>query len=238
MVDRRRQRSADPADRAAFAPQALPRLREAVGDLSWLVHRGYLERTALGLVGDRYALTRRQREAVARCACPAAQREALEARRVGLDGLRGGALAIDGFNVLVTLETALGGGAVLLARDGCARDVRGVRGTWRRTAETAPAIEAVGEVLARAAVGPVAWVLDHGVSNSGRLRALLLEAAERSGRPWSVEVREDADARLAAASQIVASADREVLARCGRWVSLAREVVVARVPAAWVVDLT
>lgn len=238
MVDRRRHRSADPADREAFAPQALPRLREAVADLSWLAGRGYLERSAVGLVGDRYALTRRQREAVIRCACPREQIEALSARRMELGELRDRPLVIDGFNLLVTLEAALGGAVVLLARDGCARDVRGVRGTWRRTAETAAAIEGVGGLLAAAGPRATTWVLDHGVSNVGRLRALLLDAARRAAWPWSVEVRDDADELLAAAQAVVASADREVLARCGAWISLAAETVRARAPGAWLVDLS
>jgi len=238
MSDRRKQRSADPADRVAFGAGELPRLREAVCDLSWLLGRGYVERTALALVGDRYSLSARQRQAVARVACSDDLCCALAARRLSLSDLEGRTLAIDGFNVLVTLEAALGGAVVLLARDGCARDVSGVRGTWRRRAQTRLALGLAGDLLREAQVAGATWVLDHGVSNAGRLRALLQEAAAQSGWPWAVEVTDDADARLAQVGEVVASADREVLQRCGPWVSLAREAVGARVSGAWVVDLT
>ena len=80
MPDARAHRGPDPRDRDAFAPAAWPRLREAVADLSWLLTRGYAEASSLKLVGDRLALTERQRMAVRRCACA----DAARARRLGI----------------------------------------------------------------------------------------------------------------------------------------------------------
>nr|GFD16566.1 hypothetical protein [Tanacetum cinerariifolium] len=45
-------------------------LRRAATELSWLLTRGYPPSATLKLVGDRYALTERQRWAVGRAACP------------------------------------------------------------------------------------------------------------------------------------------------------------------------
>ncbi len=56
MPDRRKHRGPHPEDRRLFAPEALPRLRAAAGDLSWLLSRGYAPESSLKLVGDRYAL--------------------------------------------------------------------------------------------------------------------------------------------------------------------------------------
>ena len=50
-----------------FLPEAVPRLRSAVSDLSWLLSRGYADKSALKIVGDRYNLLERQRIAVMRC---------------------------------------------------------------------------------------------------------------------------------------------------------------------------
>ena len=74
------------------------------------------------LIGDRYRLVERQRVAVARAACSDAALTDRAVRRVELDALRERPLRIDGFNLLVTLESALGGGVVLACRDGCYRD--------------------------------------------------------------------------------------------------------------------
>src|SRR6266404_1471952 len=45
-------------------------------------------------------------------------------------------LLIDGFNLILTLESALGGGVMLVGRDGCYRDMASVHGTYRRVEET------------------------------------------------------------------------------------------------------
>jgi uncharacterized protein YyaL (SSP411 family) len=54
MPDRRRHRGPHPKDPELFAPRHWPTLRRAVADLSWLLGRGYSEKAALKLVGDRY----------------------------------------------------------------------------------------------------------------------------------------------------------------------------------------
>jgi hypothetical protein len=152
--------------------------------------------------------------------------------------LRGRPLHLDGFNVLTTVEAALGGAVVLLARDGCARDVAGLHGTYRKVGETLPAIELLGEFLAEAGVGPCLWCLDRPVSNSGRLRSALLEMAEGRAWDWSVELMFNPDAHLAAVFETIASADCVILDRCRGWINLAREAIDARVPGAWRVDLS
>ncbi|MGZ3397481.1 MAG: DUF434 domain-containing protein, partial [Isosphaeraceae bacterium] len=66
MPDARTHRGPDPRDGEAFGPSAVPALRGAVSDLSWLLGRGYAIVSAVKLVGDRWSLTERQRLAVRR----------------------------------------------------------------------------------------------------------------------------------------------------------------------------
>lgn len=237
MPDTRGHRGPDPRDQLAFDPSAWPRLREAVADLSWLLGHGYAEPSALKLVGDRLALTERQRAAVRRCAC---SDDAL-ARRIrhgrSVDDLRGRQICIDGFNVLTTLETALGGGVVLSSRDGCYRDVASVHGTYRKVEETRPALLLLGEFLAGLEAGPALWYLDSPVSNSGRLKVEILRTAELRSWVWQVELVFNPDSILAASAEIAATADSVILDRCESWVNLARAVIEATVPGAFVVDL-
>lgn len=199
---------------------------------------GYSERAAQKLVGDRFQLVVRQRNAVRRAACSAAELSSRASRLVPAEAVFGRSVAIDGFNVLITVESALGGGLVLVARDGCVRDLANLRGTWRRVAETKEAIERVGEQLVASGASEVVWYLDQGVSNSGRLRGVLEGLAEERGYPWRASVIRGVDAELRRSKSIVASADSGVLAGCERWMNLARLVVEERVPDAWVVDLS
>ena len=69
MPDTREHRGPHPADAELFAPALLPRLREAVADFSLLLTKGYADKSALKLVGDRFSLTQRQRLAVMRGSC-------------------------------------------------------------------------------------------------------------------------------------------------------------------------
>ena len=63
-----RRRGTDPRDQRSFDASQHPRLRRATSDLSWFLERGYPEKAALELVGNRYQLLERQRRAVGRCA--------------------------------------------------------------------------------------------------------------------------------------------------------------------------
>jgi hypothetical protein len=237
LPDKRAHRGAHPDDAELFAPAAVPRLREAVADLSWLLGRGYADPSAQKVVGDRYNLTQRQRTAVMRCACTdeAAARRA--ASRFAAERLRGTSLLLDGYNVLTTVEAALAGAVILRARDSAFRDVASMHGTWRKVEETRKAIELIGEVAAELGVTRLDWLLDSPVSNSGRLKTLVREVAASRGWGWTVELVPNPDAVLAAADALVATADSVILDRCRRWLNLAAEVVTRRVPGAWLIDL-
>jgi hypothetical protein len=238
MPDRRRHRGLHPEDPKLFGPDARPALRAATADLSWLLGRGYKAPSSTKLVGDRYRLTQRQRAAVSRAACTDELRDQRQAKCVSQAAMRGEALVIDGFNVLTTLEVALGGGVVLLSRDGTVRDIAGVHGSYRKVQETGAALALVAELARRLGVSECIWLLDRPVSNSGRLRTFMLEHARARGLPWTVEVVADPDRTLSRSASIVATADGEVLDATRRWFNLVRTIVEAELPRAYLVDLS
>jgi len=238
MPDKRKHRGPHPEDRYLFASRHEPALRAAVADLAWLANREYPSRAALKLVGDRYALDERQRLAVRRATCSDADRERRGERQLASDAVANEKLSIDGFNLLTTVEAALAGGVVLHCRDGCFRDMASVHGTWRKVAETKPALELIGELLAELAVHHVLWLLDKPVSNSGRLKTRIREHAEELELPWSVDAVPNPDRVLRDSSRVVVSADSGILDHCSRWFNLARMAVERGVPAAWVLDLS
>jgi len=237
VPDRRTHRGPHPQDADLFSAVALPRLREAGADLCWLMSRGYANASALKLVGDRYDLTVRQRTAVARCACSDAELERRNRHRIAPEHAAGHPVWLDGYNVLTTVEAALSGGVLLLARDGTLRDMASMHGSYRKVAETRPALERIAQTLAALGVSECRWYLDRPVSNSGRLKGVIEEMAASGGWPWHVELVQNPDNLLAAADQIVATADSVILDRCGRWLNLGREVVARHVPEAWVIEL-
>lgn len=237
MPDRRTHRGAHPHDAELFADEQRPQLRAAVDDLSWLLSRGYSNRSALKLVGDRYALRERQRVAVLRCSCSTACVEDRLRRQVVPEDLAAQTVLIDGFNILMTTESLLGGGVVLGGRDGCLRDLAGVHGTYRKVHETAPALELIGGWLVQHRVARACWYLDQPVSNSGRLKQQILQTAQTHAWNWSAELVPSPDRTLRTGAGIVASADSGVLDFCKRWVNLVRAVACARALDGRIVDL-
>lgn len=236
----RRHRGRDPTDEGLFAPGNLPVLRTAVAELSWLFDRGYSQNAALALVGDRHSLRARQRLAVLRCAASDRDRDARRARRVEVAQLRGGAVVVDGFNCLITVEAALAGGLLLRGRDGVLRDLASVHGSYRLVAETEAAVEALGKILAAAAPAAVRVYLDRPVSNSGRLRALMRTKATQASWPWEVLLVDNPDREILGLGDpgwITATGDSHILDRCGPWLPLADATVAAAAPAAWLIDL-
>jgi hypothetical protein len=225
VPDSRGHRGADPRDAEAFGAASRPALRTAVSDLSWLLGRGYAPLSALKLVGDRWNLTERQRKAVRRSACSDEDRTRRQAARLSPVEIAGRELWIDGFNVLTTIESHLGGGVVIHCRDGTFRDLAGVHGTYRRVVETTPALVRLASHLEGLRIGPVRWLFDRPVSNSGRIRAIVLEIARERAVDWTVDLVDNPDPLLKVATAPIATADSAILDAGPRWFNLARDVI-------------
>lgn len=217
----------------------MPVLRTAVAELSWLLGRGYATPSAVKLVGDRHRLDERQRMALLRCACADETRARRQARALPADKLRARILLVDTYNVLTTVEAALAGGLLLLARDGCYRDLASMHGSFKAVLETEPALVAIGSHLSGLDLQACRWLLDSPVSNSGRLAAQMRELFQKSSWAWEVELVRDPDAVMRnSVDGVVATADSAVLDAARHWYNLARRVVDAAVPEAAIVDLS
>jgi hypothetical protein len=234
MPDSRRHRGPHPEDHQLFGDERVEDLRKAVGDFSLLLTKRYAVPSSLKLVGDHFNLTERQRTAVQRASCSDAARESRKRSEVGIGVIANQALAIDGYNLLTTLETALSGGAIFVCRDGCFRDMASIHGTYRKVEETIPALKLLAEFLKCANAGPITILLDSPVSNSGRLRAVIEEA----NADWNVELVSNPDPILAAGDQMVVTADSVILDSAKRWVNLARHIITRQVADAWIIDLS
>jgi hypothetical protein len=228
-------------DEELFSDAALPHLRSAVEDLSWLRTRGYAEASALKLVGDRYQLRKRQRVAVGRCACSDAAKDLRASKRCEASAVMGQPLLIDGLNVITTIEVALGGGVLLLGRDGCMRDMASFHGSYRIVQESERAVAIVAELVESMNPSEATFYIDRPVSNSGRLAELVRKTAAARGFRLEATTVDRVDERLQATTAVVASADSAILDRCGSWLNLARmavEPLRAELDPFWLLDLS
>ena len=238
MPDKRTHRGPHPRDAKLFAPAAISDLQSALADFSLLLTKGYAEKSSLKLVGDRFSLTERQRLAVMRSACSDQQLASRDKREVKIADLTDQPIAIDGYNVLITVEAAMSGGVIFKGRDGCFKDLASIHGTYRKVTETIPAVQLIGDFLNEISAGDCLWLLDSPVSNSGRLKTLIGELSRKNNWNWEIELLASPDAELIKTAAVAASSDSVVLDRCERWVNLATEIVKRKLPAAKVIDLS
>lgn len=134
--------------------------------------------------------------------------------------LKDATVEIDGFNLLILLESALSGAYIFKGRDGLYRDISSVHGSYKRVMKTEESILLVGKILSKYKVKSVKWYLDQPISNSGRLKTKLLELSQEAGWDWEVELVYNPDKVLAESKNIVITSDRWILDRVDGWFNL------------------
>ena len=222
------QRGFLPDDNIQFSDAAMQTLLRAQREICFLLDHGFEMEKTVTFVGNHYQLSARQRMALTRASSSQAQLEERAKKRIS-GALDGRQVQIDGFNLIITLETALSASTLLCCMDGTARDLCGLHGTYRLIDKTEPAVCLILEELRRRGAASAWFWLDAPVSNSGRLRGEIVRLAREMDFPAEVQLVPNADAMLWEQDCAVTS-DAVILDRCGSWVNLAREIIDARLP--------
>ena len=222
-----------PNDITEFGPEAEGKLKAACTELCFLLNRGYPVKAASTFVGNHHLLSERQRLALARIT---STDSAIETRRQTMLTQVPPELVLDGFNTIITLEVALSGSILIEGMDGTIRDMAGLRGTYRIVDKTVRAVELLLSHMVSLGIRRAHFYLDQQVSNSGRLRALILEKAERIGIEVQVELHSTVDKQLYDLDNVVTS-DAIILDHCRSWYNLNRNIIEQEIPDAWILRL-
>ncbi|PHS10465.1 MAG: hypothetical protein COA88_01580 [Kordia sp.] len=221
-----RNRGKEGSDDKLFGTSKMQQLiKEALQDMSYLLSRDYADKSAVQLVGNRYRLNVRQQKAIRGMSASVTQVEQRKLSELSVNQLVGREIMIDGFNLLIVLESALSGAYLFKGMDNCYRDLSGVHGSYKRVQQTEKALLLIGDFLKECAVGKVTWVFDKPVSNSGRLKTRVRELAEAHGFNWEVILDNNPDKLLAESNKIAISSDAWILDRAKRWFNLAGDLI-------------
>jgi hypothetical protein len=203
-------------------------LGQAAGDFRYLLNRGYPREASLSLVGNRYGLDKSARQMLHRgvFADDKARERRAKLRRLAQAG--GQPLAVDGHNVLITLECACRGLPVVAADDGFMRDVAQISRAFRVSRETERVLEIIGAYLKAHHAGRVTLLYDAPMSKSGDLA--------RRTRELFQEMRLAAEARavpvpeqeLLAFPGLVATSDTHLIDARESIIDLAGEIIRSR----------
>jgi hypothetical protein len=200
-------------------------LSEAAADFRYLLSRGYPRTAALTLVGNRYNLEHTARQLLHRGVFAP---EVAMVRRAKLRLLRevpGLPLALDGHNVLITLEFARRGVPLVAADDGWIRDVGQVSRAFRPSLATEKVLARLAAYLARHTCGPLAVYYDAPLSCSGELAKLTGELWSAKGLPVTARAVPVPERELAGFAGAIASSDTALIDAHDPVVDLAGEII-------------
>ncbi|WP_167510755.1 DUF434 domain-containing protein [Chryseobacterium sediminis] len=216
-----RNRGKNTGDDTLFGSEKqISKLKLGVEDMRYLLTREYPEKAASELVGNRYRLKTRQIQALRGASASDSQLYNRGLKHVETSDLKGKTVYLDGFNVLILLESLLSEAYIFEGLDGCFRDLSGVHGTYKRVNQTLRAVELVAAFYRKNQLNKLVWIFDKPVSNSGRIKQIILEFAEQHQLNWEGDLQYNPDKFLAESSEIVISSDAWILDHCKEWFNL------------------
>lgn len=198
----------------------IDKLRAAVRDLFYLLSRNYPEKASSELIGNRYKLKSRQVQVIRGAAISESQFQDRMAKKLQRKDLENRTVSLDGFNVLILLESLLSEAYIFEGMDGCFRDLSGVHGTYKRVNQTSRCVDLIAEFHKKVQLKKLIWIFDKPVSNSGRIKQMITEYANENNLNWEVELQYNPDKLLAENAEIVASSDAWILDHCKNWFNL------------------
>ncbi|MDA3613652.1 DUF434 domain-containing protein [Polluticaenibacter yanchengensis] len=199
---------------------AVSRLKEAVADMHYLLSRGFAEKASAELVGNRYRLRARQIQMLKGAAASREQLDLRLSKALTAEALKDKIIYIDGFNLVILLESLLSGAYIFQGLDKCYRDLSSVHGSYKRVNQTQQSIELVAGFHKRVQPKQLIWILDKPVSNSGRLKQLLLDFAASNELDWEVHLEFNPDKYLVETGATVITSDAWVLDHCKWWFNM------------------
>ena len=197
--------------------------QDACDTYKYLRNRGYPGRASLKLVADAHGLSRLERNCLFRSIVD--DDTAFSRRKKVLSSVAGNQLAIDWYNVLITVESYLCGRCVFLADDGVMRDATALHGSYKTTQITDRAMTAIVDVLCRLLPSRVDVWLDAPIAYSGNMAEQLRDRLAALSCPFTVALAPSADYPLSTYPGVVATSDSVLLDSTREIFDLARRVL-------------
>jgi hypothetical protein len=199
--------------------------RQALNDYFFLLNRGYPEKPALKLAGDRYQLSGKQRLILYRGATSRSNVRNRQKKRIRR--WENQTLHVDGYNVLFTMMNYLLGKSIFIANDGFLRDAGESYGKIENESIFFRSIDLLLDFISGLKPGPVAIYLDKGVRNRP-LHGKILEkgCTARKIQP-EIIAEPKVDSRLKTAPEgILATSDSQIIDQTPlRVLDLARQLL-------------
>lgn len=182
-------------------------------DIRYLLKRGYSRDSAIRFTSDHYRLNKNERYIMARTVFSCSTVSSRKKKKLDTHGLKSRKLLVDGYNVLITLESLLGDEEVWIGDDSFLRDIRGVFRNHSNGDTTFQAVENMLDFIKRSDVASVEILLDTQMKNSGELAAVIRKRMEELSISGDARTSKhvDFDLKNCSSDYIVATADGVII---------------------------
>ena len=204
-------------------------IQAAAMDFRFLLSRGYPRKPCLDLVGNRYQLTSDQRNLLHRGVFSEKDSRLRRKKQIPFSRMSGQNLAIDGYNVLITVEAGLCGRPLVLADDGFTRDISGLSGNFRRTETTKKALTLILDEWKRYKPKRILFIFDAPISKSGELAERVRRQLNEACLPGDAQAVKVPEHILIGFPGVVATSDTAVIDASEKALDLAGHILRTRV---------
>jgi len=149
--------------------EILRRLEAPLLDIRYLLDRKYPKKSAITYVSNRYGLTKDERNILTRIACEKDISNDRKRKLVSIEFIRDKNLFIDGYNVLITVESLILGYPVFLCDDGILKDVRSLFRRYKIGFITKEALSMIEMITSKYTPKEIVIIFDSQISRSGDL---------------------------------------------------------------------
>lgn len=201
------------------------RLEKAAEEFRYLLNRGYNREVALNFVVSHHRLDKTHKLILLRSVFSDKEVEERRRKTASFEELRGKSLSVDGYNVLIVLETMLKNGLLVEGDDGYIRDISGVHGKYKVTGLTTKALNILLEELKEARPRVVLMFFDRPVSKSGELAGAARQLMEKHGIVGDSLTAGQTDNAVISAGEIALTSDSVILQKAKECFDVAGHIV-------------
>ncbi len=204
-------------------------LQKAAQDFRFLLNRKYPRKTALELVGNRYELPSDERHLLHRGVFSDPDSESRRNKRASVGDVRGRDLAIDGHNVIITIEAGLSGRPLVLGDDGFIRDISGLSGSFKKTETTEKAIRLIIDAMKQIRPHRTLLLFDAPISKSGELAEEVRNYLRKKNLPADAMAVKVPEKILIGFPGVVATSDTAIIDRSKKVLDLAGYILMKKI---------
>ncbi len=200
-------------------------MKNASLDLRFLLNRDYDKARAIKFVGNKYQLDKSERHILYRALYSDDEINAIKKKLMPFEQISGKHLVIDGYNVLITVESILKNKTIIDCDDGVIRDVSGVFGSHVITSVTNNSLNLILSQFAENPPKLLQFFFDSQVSKSGELSQIIREKMNELNLSGEAKTVKQVDTTLKRLNcDIVATSDTIIIAQAPTIVDIPRRI--------------